>query len=667
MIVERIPGSIRSATALAVLLTVVADAEAQQAGITKIVIDSKESPAYGGRTFGEVGQYEILRGRALGEVHPENPGNTGIVYIDKAPRNARGNVEYDVDLVIIKPIDMARGNQTLFYSVNNRGRVPFNNADDGFLMRHGFTLVWSGWHADVPKDAIRARFPVAKNVDGSPIRKWISTEFGVGDLGIGFPPIYTASPVRPYLDDFYPVVEESKASAVLMRRQGPHGEPQIIPRDQWSFASCPGGAKGTPSNMDICVPAGFSGDYIYQLIYEAQDPRVQGLGFAATRDLVSFLRHDTSNANPLVRDSRNPIRWTMAYGVSQSGRYLRHLLYEGFNADTGGRIVFDGLLPHIAGGRRGFFNQEFTQTTRYSRAVEEHFYPEDGFPFAYEVQTDPITGKTDGLLTRCRQSQTCPKIMHSDDASEFWQGRSSLVLTDPLGKRDMPLPENVRFYLHPSTSHTPASDPEDRGMCEYLKNPNRNQETLHALHLALQAWIAEGKEPPPSRYPRISDGTLVGAAEVRFPNIPGVRYTAQYNHKFVNDYSTLPARHVPGTEYGVLVPQVDKDGNDIAGIRSAGLQTPTATYTGWNLRATGFMAGSLCVIDGSSFPFAPTPAERGSGDPRPSLKERYGSHAGYLEAFRKGSATLLREGFLLQEDYDRLVAKAEKEELGLPR
>ena len=202
----------------------------------------------------------------------------------------------------------------------------------------------------------------------------------------------------------------------------------------------------------------------------------------------------------------------------------------------------------------------------------------------------------------------------------------------------MPLPENVRFYLHPSTSHTPASDPEDRGMCEYLKNPNRNQETLHALHLALQAWIAEGKEPPPSRYPRISDGTLVPAAEVRFPNIPGVRYTAQYNHKFVNDYSTLPARHVPGTEYRVLVPQVDKDGNDIAGIGSAGLQTPTATYTGWNLRAAGFMAGSLCVIDGSSFPFAPTPAERGSGDPRPSLKERYGSHAGYLEAFRKGAA-----------------------------
>ena len=436
MIFERIPGLFRSAgMALALVLAVVADtgyARAQEAGVTRVVIDSRESPAFGGQVFGEVGRYEILRGRVFGEVDPEHPGNTGIVYIDSAPRNARGNVEYDVDLVIVKPIDMEQGNQTLFYGVNNRGRDPFDTDpdSDGLLMRHGFTLVWSGWHADVPESANRARFPVPKNSDGSPIRKWITNEIGIGDLGVGFPPIYTVSAVRPYLDDFYPAVEESMAGAVLLRRQGPHGQAEIIPRDQWSFANCPNGGEGTPSNKHICLPADFSAAYIYQLIYEAQDPNVQGLGFAATRDVISFLHHDASNDNPLVTDGRNPIRWTMAFGSSQSGRFLRHLLYEGFNEDMDGRIVFDGLMPHIAGGRRGFFNYEFTQTTRYSRATEEHFYPEDGFPFTYEVLTDPITGETDGLLARCRQSDTCPKIMQSDDAAEVWQGAG---VTGPYG------------------------------------------------------------------------------------------------------------------------------------------------------------------------------------------------------------------------------------------
>ncbi len=685
MIIVRIAGRFRSAgMALAVVLAVVADAgyaQAQEGGITRIVIDSRESPAFGGQVFGEVGQYEILRGRAVGEADPEHRGNTGIVYIDKAPQNARGNVEYDVDLVIVKPVDMERGNQTLFYGVTNRGGEPFDTDlsragvptpdADGLLMRHGFTLVISGWHADVaPQRPIRVRFPVARNVDGSPIRKWIPNEFVMG-AGVGDPTAYTLSGgggtgTSSDLDDFYPAVEESMAGAVLLRRQGAHGRAEIIPRDEWSFANCPDGGKGTPSNKHICLPAGFSTDFIYHLIYEAQDPNVQGLGFAATRDVVSFLRHDASDENPLVTGGRNPIRWTTAVGNSQSGRFLRTLLYEGFNEDIDGRIVFDGMMPHIAGGRRGFFNHEFAQTTRWSRANEEHFQPNDGFPFTYEVLTDPITGKTDGLLARCRQSDTCPKIMQSDDAAEFWQARASLNYTDPLGKRDVPPPENVRYYLHSSTQHGPASD-TDPGICQHLKNPNRNQETLRALYIALRDWVAEGKEPPPSRYPRLSDGTLVPADEVRFPNVPGVRYTARHNHKLVNDFSVLPPRHVPGTEYGVMVPQVDEDGNDIAGVRSSGLRTPTATYTGWNLRAEGHMEGLTCHADGSYFPFATTPAERRGDDPRPSLEERYGTHAGYVEAFREGAAELLREGFLLQEDYDRLVAEAEQKDLGLPR
>ena len=448
-----------------------------------------------------MGRYEILRGRVFGEVDPEHPGNTGIVYIiDKAPRNARGNVEYDVDLVIVKPIDMERGNQILFYGVTNRGRDPFDTDPDadGLLIRRGFTLVWSGWHADVAvrEGATLGRFPVPKNAAGSPIRKWIRNEFLIGNGGVGDPPLYTLSGGRSILDDFYPAVEESMAGgAVLYRQKGPHGRFEIIPRDEWSFANCPNGGNGTPSNKHICVPADFSTDYIYQLIYEARDPNIQGLGFAATRDVISFLRYDPSDENPLVEDGRNPIRRTMAFGSSQSGRFLRDFLYEGFNEDVGGRIVLDGMMPHIGGGRRGFFNQEFAQTTRWSKSTEEHFQPGDGFPFTYEVLTDPITGKTDGLLARCRQSDTCPKVMQSDDASEQWQARTSLVYTDPLGKRDVPPPENVRYYFNSSTQHGPSSNPS-RGICQHLSNPNRNQETLRALQMALHAWISQGTEAP---------------------------------------------------------------------------------------------------------------------------------------------------------------------------
>jgi hypothetical protein len=659
----------RSYVVATVLLTLAGAAPPAEAGITRIVIDRVESPAFGGRVFGGVGQYEILIGRASGEVDPKDPRNAGIVYITAAPRNARGMVEYDVDLFILKPVNMDRGTQTIFYGVNNRGGKPYfpgKDGGDGFLLQQGFTLVWSGWHGDLLPggDRLLARLPIAKQADGSPIRKRIGTEFLVNG-GIGPAPIYTASGGRPILDDFYPAVEERMADAVLMRRRGPHAEPEVIPRGQWSFANCPKGRSGTPSNKHICIPAGFSEDYLYYLIYDAQHPIVQGLGFAATRDVISFLRYDTSSANPLVSAGRNSIRWTMAFGSSQSGRFLRHFLYEGFNEDEKSRIVLDGMMPHIGGGRLGFFNHEFAQTTRWSRTTEEHYQPGDEFPFTYEVLTDPVSRRTDGLLARCRKSNTCPKIMQSDDASEVWQARASLVYTDPLGKQDVAPPDNVRYYQHASVQHGPAGVPS-RGICEHLSNPNRNQETLRALLIALRAWVAWGIEPPPSRYPRLADGTLTAADQVRFPNIPGVKYTGQHNHKLINDFSVLPPRHVPGTEYGVRVPQVDGDGNDIGGIRSVMLQVPVGTYTGWNLRAAGFMEGLPCLASGSFIPFAKTAAERGN-DPRPSLEERYGTHQRYVDRVRTAAAQLVREGFLLQEDYFKLVANAEHEDIGLPR
>ena len=293
-------------TALSLLGVAALPAQGQ---ITRIVIERVESPAFGGRSFGAVGQYEGLVGRAIGEVDPTDPRNAGIVDIRLAPRNARGNVEYDVDLYILKPIDISRGNRTLYYEVNNRGGALLfgslllaasrpdptqpttpEHAGDGLLMRRGFTLVWSGWHADEPNrdDGFTVRFPVARNADGSPIRQWITREL------ISSRPVFST---RIGSDHVYAPVEASMPSARLLRRADPHGPDEEIPRSQWSFADCPDGQSPVPSKQHICLPSGFSTDHIYKLVYEAQDPFVSGLGFAATRDLLAFLRRDVSSVN----------------------------------------------------------------------------------------------------------------------------------------------------------------------------------------------------------------------------------------------------------------------------------------------------------------------------------------------------------------------------------
>ena len=344
---------------------------------------------------------------------------------------------------------------------------------------------------------------------------------------------------------------------------------------------------------------------------------------------------------------------------------MRHFLYEGFNEDRDGSAVLDGMLVDIAGSRRGYFNHRFARTTTFSRQTEQHFQPDDEFPFTYEVLTDPISGRTDGLLRRCRESETCPRILQSDNAYEVWQARASLVYTDPTGTSDVPAPPNVRYYLNPSVQHWRSATPT-RGVCQQLSNPSSHFETLRALTVALQAWISEGKEPPPSRYPRLADGALVRPSELRFPAIPGVKYNGAHNHKAINDFSVQPPRHVPNTEYGVLVPTVDADGNEIPGIRLVGLEAPLGTYTGWSLRAAGFIEDHLCGTNGSYIPFVRTAAERGA-DPRPSLEERYETHRGYVDEVRTAANALVRQGYLLPEDRDRLIAEAERADIGLPR
>lgn len=654
--------------------------------ITRIVIDRIDAPTFDGREFGNVGRYEKLSGRAFGEVDPNDPLNAGIVFIQESPRNERGRVEYVVDISIMQPVNPAKGNGTLLYDVVNRGaRRAFDvfhlgehggnnpakavDAGDAFLLRQGYTLVVSGWQADIPREEaeIIADYPVA-NRGGSQIVKSISVELIVTrpafTLNLGWD---NGRALKAY-----PLVERAASRARLIRRAHADAPDELIPREEWYFGSCKDGKVVTPGNNEICLPAGFSPNYVYHLSYPASDPLPMGLAFAATRDVVSFLRYDTSNANPLIAHGAHEphahtIKYTIGFGRSQSGRFLKELIYQGFNQDEAKRIVFDGAMELTSGSRMTNVNTEFALPGRFSTPLVGHFSAGDQFPFTYETLTDPVSGRTDGLLAKCREQKACPKIMHMDSGTEPWGGRNSLVITDPLGKKDVPIPDNVRLYYFAGTQHAPVLQSRSNALCQNPVNPNQYKEAMRALLVGMQNWLSAGKAPPASRFPSLAAGTLVKPLpqrEAGFPDIPGRKYTGDANHLFINDTDALFPKHVQNKQYAVLVPRVDRDGNDLPGVRSATLQVPLGTYTGWNLRRKGYMEDRSCYLDGSFIPFARYRVDRGS-DPRPSVEERYGNKLNYVRQVEAAVQRLRADGFLLPEDAERLLREARERDIGL--
>jgi hypothetical protein len=395
----------------------------------------------------------------------------------------------------------------------------------------------------------------------------------------------------------------------------------------------------------------------FELVHPAKDPVVLGLGFAATRDVVSFLRHDTTEANPL----RAGIRYALATGPSQSGRYLRSFIYWGFNEDSAGRRVFEGVMPRISGAHAMPLNDRFGDTDATGRSYERELTSKMEFPFTYEVRTDPVSGLTDGLFARCQISGTCPNVMQLDGGNEAFLKALSLLSTDGVGN-DIELPENVRLYYVASVQHGPASVAAETPFCQQLSNPNKTQPHIRALVLALDAWSTQGVLPPESRYPKVSDGTLAASlpqAGMGFPKIPGVRYTGWHMPVAVKDKTSLPNRWTSGKEYAVLVPKTDADGNDLAGIRTVEIRVPIGTYTGWALRRAPFAENEDCATTGQYIPFPKTRAEReASGDPRLSVEERYRDRADYVSKVEQAADELVREGLMLEEDAEAIKQAA---------
>ena len=577
------------------------------ARVVEFEVTSRQAPTFDGRSFGSVGAYEKITGKAKIALKPDDPRNTGIVDINLVPRNATGEVEVTTTVYILKPLDATKASGKLFYDVLNRGRklglelmndAPTSNdptasadAGNGFLMQQGYTIVWSGWQGDVAT----ANALLGLDVPSVPGMTGTSREEFVFD--------HTKNPITADLS--YPAAELDPAKAILTVRARA-GDERATPADlSFKFV--------IPTQIEITRPSGFDAGAIYEFIYSAKESKVHGLSFAVTRDVVSFLRHESAaangGANPLAADGQTTIRQAYALGISQSGRFLRDMLYQGFNTDEVGRRVFDGLIPHIAGSRKTYINYRFAQPGRYSRDHEDHLYPGDQFPFSYAVTKDPLTGQTDGILKQCLSTNDCPKVIHTDTDTENFQARISLVSTDPSGK-NLDLPENVRAYLLAGLSHFVPASAKSAGTptCQLPSNPLHAGGPLRALLLSLDAWVTEGKEPPLSRYPSVKDQTLVPPKEAGYSGLPGLRYQGEYNEKPIVDYASMPPK--PGSEYPVSVAKVDADAHAIAAIRLPAIAAPTATYLGWNLRKSGFAEGALCGLTGSVIPLAKTKAER---------------------------------------------------------
>ncbi len=649
--------------------------------VGKLEITSRQ-PFADGKSFGEVGPYEQLDGIAYFTVDPVNPANETVVDLKLAPRSITGEVHFYSDFRLLVPANQELGNRRLFFDILNRGRGPclrnFNNAPDlppdaplpagnGFLMRQGYTVAWCGWQHDAPDvpGVLRLYPPEARNPDGTRI---------AGKLVVTFVP---NEPINEqFLSDRnhrpYPANNLEDWAAVMTVQAHEDAPEQIIPRDEWAFARLVDG-KVTPDANYVYRAAGFEPGKVYQVIYSTTGAPVVGTGLLATRELAAFLRYGTAaQGNPCA----GQLDLAYSFGSSQSGRFLRDLVYYDLNRDEQGRTVFDGLIPHVAGAKHGEFNQRFAQPS--SQASRS---PNNLFPFSDTAQTDPATGKTDGVLSRAAAQGSLPRIMYTYTSSEYWGGGGALVHIDLSGSQDLEIPEAVRIYhfggaQHPlGTTFLRDRDPANGSRGQQPFNCLDYRPLLQAALVNLDRWVTEGSAPPVSAYPRLADGTAVNPAEVAatITAIPGVNFPNPCRRFRRLDFGPEPgvASNVPaavGEPYPLLVPAVDQDGNEVSGIRLPLVQSPLATHTGWNLRHAEIGGegqilssggGTGGTLTGSTIPFPPTrEAREAAGDPRASIEERYPSRADYLAQVRTCAEQLVNEGYVLGEDVALLVEQA---------
>jgi hypothetical protein len=651
---------------LAALCACAASASAE---VVRIEVSERTDVA-GGAAYGTAGQYEKLRGTLHFAVDPAAAANQTVTDIALAATNAAGRVEFTADFFLLKPKHAARGNGALLFEVSNRGgkgilpmlsraaaSLDLGDAralGDGFLLEQGFSLLWVGWQLDPPRDnplLLRVYPPTtaaSHSVTGLVRSDFVVRSAGVRDHSLGD-------------GDHVPYPVADGAAPTLTVRDSPLGARRTIPPSEWQFARIDGSGNVVPDQTHVYLASGFEPKRIYEVIYTAVNPPLAGLGLAAIRDAVTRLKHE--GAPELGLDESSFDR-ALAFGISQSGRLLRSFLYHGFNADERNRRVFDGVLAHIAGGARGGFNTRFAQPSRSSASFQ---YPNEIFPFTDSVQTDSVSGLRGGLLERV-DAPFVPRIFYTNSSNEYWRGSAALTHVTPDGARDFPPLDTTRIYFFAGTQHGPAAFPPSASSGRLPGNPNAYAWFMRSLLLKLDAWVARNATPPPSIYPTLAERTLVERAQLRFPAIPGVDVPVaphgplrlDFGPSFARDgIATLEPPKV-GAPFPVLLPQVDADGNEVAGLRSPELAVPLATYAGWQLYKPELgRDDELVSLQGSFAPFPLDAAARErSGDPRRAILERYETRERFLALVEEAANPLIASGYLRAEDRAPIVAQS---------
>jgi hypothetical protein len=598
------------------------------------------------------GPYEMIKGMIYLEVDPENPANQKIVDIKRAKRNSRGNVEFSTEFELHKPVDAHLGNHRLLYFVNNRGNklgnYGFNyQAGKNWLYSKGWSYLWCGWNCDViPSDrALNINVPVATENGKTITGKILCEIYSYANEVTYSQPLVWGGSVP------YPPDNMDDPQATLTKRSYRWEDPVEIPRNSWSFARFEND-RVVPDPGYLYIKEGFTPGWLYDLVYTGKDPKLTGLGLAAIRDVVSFFKYEEADERGVINPLVDVAEHAYAWGHSQSARLLNHFVYQDFNGDEQKRLVFDGIIANCPGGGKGQFNSRFAQTTRHGSHLEDNLFPVDFFPFTTVEQVDPVTGEQGDGLARARKSGFLPKMFYINTSTDYWTRAASLLHTDVEGKKDAAIDPDVRMYMIAGRAHTDA----------------RVGFIGRALLMALDLWVSQGVKPPESQIPKISDGTLVDLVAYRnaVPAIPGLQVPESFYHPYRLDpgprwHTQGIADNVPpkmGPRYVCLVPQVDEDGREIAGIHLTEISVPLATFMGWSLRSPSFShtirrnAGRIWPI-----PHAERDRKR-TNDPRRSILERYPTKSNYLAQVAKNILELRHQGFLLDEDVTILLNQA---------
>jgi hypothetical protein len=645
-----------------------------QARVTRIELESSTDVLHG-KSFGDAGPYERLTGTVYYAVPVDNPHNGRIVDLRNAVNLRQGQVEFAANFVAFRPKDPHKGNGSLLLDVPNRGHSRIislidggdadleRDAGDAWLLRKGFTIVSVGWQWDAPGlNVLKLSAPIARQdghqITGS-LRGDVMLSQDADEISLGHLLAGSSGGTE------YPVADPEDSRNALTVREAPDAKRILIPRSRWQFADMVDG-KVVPSDRHIRVNGGFKAGVIYEYVYVVADPVVAGLGFAAIRDFASYAKY---TPDALVHSER-----VYAEGISQSGRFLRDFLYQGFNADEDCRRVFDGVIAHVAGAGRGSFNYRFAQPSRDAQPTSSIFFPTDIFPFTDLPETDPVSGERAGLLDRAIAEKVVPKIFFSNTSYEYWGRVAALIHVDAEGKQDAPISDNVRIYHFTGLQHFSGPFPPRKGAADLLgqqpESPLPIRFFWRAMLTNMDAWVRKGTAPPRSSYPRIDNGTLVPLRDYAFPSMSELNrpveasdaqrldFGPQWNQGILSIQPPLVGKSFP-----VLVPQVDDDGNERDGVRLPEVAVPLASYTGWNMRDPSIGAlWQRVAFEGSYIPFARTAVERRKAhDPRKSIEERYGSRALYLDRFGHAIDELIAQGWILSEDRTALELRGQQE------